>query len=243
MKEVSTCSSDLQEGSGMILSGDDDDDLECRCGNIGSRLICILGYNGSMWDILINYALILINLSYCILEMKRSGGGGEENDLRRRRRQEIRAMGALAFVVAFQVVLCLAVGCSGVSIIWCAICGWIMSRHKRLTDARSAVGVEPEEEEPARLQLHTKFDKMEKMVVLLDVAVIIYYAVTLPFISTVAHICALVLGAVLFSVSETESNRQIIGGSEHSAPQPNQPLLSSVQEENDGATIGEDNSS
>jgi hypothetical protein len=181
------------------------DDFECACGNIGSRLICILGYNGSTKHILINYSLIFVNLAYCVLDMKR--GDTADSELRfspRRKHLERRAAMALTFVVLFQIVLCLAVRCSGVSIIWCAICGWIMSRHKRqIGDNNDS---EHEQQSTSSQISSSKLEILENIVVLIDILAIVYYAVTFGFITTVAHVCALVLGAILFSISDAEYN-------------------------------------
>jgi hypothetical protein len=178
-----------------INNNDPNNDFECACGNLGSRLICILGYNGSTKDIIINYSLIFVNLAYCVLEMNQSRADGDMRSSRRRRKQERDAFISLTFVILFQVVLCLVVRCSGVSIIWCAICGWIMCRHKRQIGDSNECAQEYE-----RINVH----ECEKVVVLMDVLAIVYYAVSFPLITTLAHVCALVLGAILFSISDSE---------------------------------------
>jgi hypothetical protein len=42
---------------------------------------------------------------------------------------------------------------------------------------------------------------MELVVLLVDVLAILYYAVTMEAITTVAHVCALLLGSLLFLVT------------------------------------------
>ncbi|KAG7357336.1 hypothetical protein IV203_002024 [Nitzschia inconspicua] len=222
-REVLACSVAVNHDN---YSTGSDSGCDCCCGPIVVRLVCILGYNGIVRDIIINYTLILINLSYCIWEMKRNGDSHARNSSEKRQ-QELRAMGALTFVVFFQFILCLAVGCTGVSIIWCAICGWIMSRHKRLVDSRSD---ELQEYRSLQPDLLESLEKTEKTVVMLDVVAIGYYAVMLPFITTVAHICALILGAILFSLSFSMK----ISRDGRSTPLPNEPLLPSPSRQEEG---------
>ena len=93
----------------------------------------------------------------------------------------------LIFVVIFQVVLCLALGCSGVSIIWCAMCGWILDDRLRR--------VERVEENEMVVQ------RMGQVVLVVDFLAIAYYGVMFPIITTVAHAAALILGAVLACIS------------------------------------------
>ena len=74
-----------------------------------SRTECILTYGGhSPVDLWLNYGLLSINLLVCGLW------------LWNRRGDEFHrfapAFGSLVFAVAFQIVLCLQVGCSGISI-------------------------------------------------------------------------------------------------------------------------------
>jgi hypothetical protein len=206
------------------------DDIECTCGNIGSRLVCILGYNGSIKHVLINYSLILVNLVYCILEMKRVGTDVELRASRGKRHQEIRALSALAFVVLFQIILCLARRCSGVSIIWCAICGWIMSRHRRKIGDSEIV----QEQQNVNLQEYSfAMEFGEKIVVLVDILAILFYAVAFPFITTVAHVCALVLGAILFSISDSEYDK--LTREDPTTGQQTEALLSATPNNSSGA--------
>jgi hypothetical protein len=94
-------------------------------------------------------------------------------------------------VFLFQILLCLAVHCTGVSILWCAMGGWIISERKRLKDT---VDVELS-------RWRATSYRMEQAVVVLDVAFIIYYAIESAAITTVAHICAIILGATLSLLS------------------------------------------
>jgi hypothetical protein len=71
------------------------------------------------------------------------------------------------------------------------MCGWIISERKRLKDTADV--------ELSRWRAISY--RMEQAVVVLDVAFIIYYAVENAAIVTVAHICAIILGATLSLLS------------------------------------------
>lgn len=98
-----------------------------------------------------------------------------------------------SIVIAFQIGICLLVYCSGISIVWCAMGGWIVSERKRLRlyDTQTAGG-----------DLFRRFSVPAEMsVVFVDIAVIIYYAFVSPILTTVAHVMSLVLGATLSLIS------------------------------------------
>ncbi|CAJ1403201.1 unnamed protein product [Effrenium voratum] len=81
------------------------DDMDCD----SRSLPCILTYNGCLPAVVLNYSLILVQLpAYLLTSPKRRA----------------RVLWALAFFWAFQVLLCFAVTCSGVSIVWCAMLGY-----------------------------------------------------------------------------------------------------------------------
>jgi cell division protein ZapA (FtsZ GTPase activity inhibitor) len=160
-------------------------------GTLGSRLACILSYGGSLSDILINYTLVVINVLYCHVALRTSldkyNRGPCAVELTRQRNRMAFARLALMFVVMFQVVLCLAVGCSGVSIIWCAMCGWSIYDRLRRVDG---------------FQGHEMFvHRMGQIVIVLDILAIGYYGITSPMITTIAHSLALILGAILAFIS------------------------------------------
>jgi hypothetical protein len=171
----------------------DNNEFECAYGTVTARLLCILSYNGSTFDSALNYLLIVVNFVYCVVTMKVAAS---HRGRQRRKLGIYHAIGAIVFVVTFQLLLCLGLGCSGVSIIWCSMCGWIISERRHLGDMEHGMvpydeNFEPTDEERSVGKIQTS------CVILLDMMVICYYAVALPAISTVAHICALVLGAIL----------------------------------------------
>jgi len=112
-------------------------------------------------------------------------------------------------VVIFQIGLCLMVHCVGISIIWCAMGGWIISERKRLKAT-----------EASNLSSWRNANLIiERFIVVLDVGVILYYAFTSKFITTVAHVCAMVLGATLSLMSirlyDDAESENTVGPSTH----------------------------
>ncbi|KAL3929430.1 MAG: hypothetical protein SGBAC_012214 [Bacillariaceae sp.] len=167
------------------------EEFECA-GSIPSKTQCILTYGGSERDMLINYTLVAINLFLCVKAsvIHNSSSLVLEKYYRYATR-------ALAFVVAFQITLCLILGCSGISIIWCSMAGWIMSQKRQMI--RSEVEEEGENDQTvaadSSIITHEKLARMAQWVILLDLGAIVYYLVFSEIITTVAHGCALVMGA------------------------------------------------
>eukprot|EP00797_Seminavis_robusta_P030598 Sro643_g180400.2 (148) ;mRNA; r:48148-48591 len=87
---------------------------------------------------------------------------------------------SLVFVVAFQIGLCLQLGCAGISIVWCAMMSWAWREEQRqqTTSTRS----------------HWVWSWIPKG---LTATAIIYYGIVSPVITTAAHFCALALGYFL----------------------------------------------
>ena len=79
-------------------------------------------------------------------------------------------------VVAFQLVLCLALRCVGVSIIWCAEMGWILKMS----------GIEA--------------GWSRKVVLCVDGGALIFYALASEPITTVAHVAAIAMGQAVWKV-------------------------------------------
>jgi hypothetical protein len=161
----------------------------------------------------LNYSIFLINLIYC--------GAALQQQQQQQQQQRIRlALICLLGVVAFQWILCLILECSGISIIWCAMCGWTMHQHKTEEEQRRTNSTNNENSEripnPAEFSVEERFKSaMEwirrrvQLVILLDVSVIVYYAVVSEVITTVAHLCALILGVsihIWFATATTTSS-------------------------------------
>jgi hypothetical protein len=168
---------------------------DCSDGNVFGRIGCILTYGGSVQDTILNYLMIILNLAYCIKIVLTTHRSDKENYKQHRSC----ALGSLVFVVFFQVILCLLVGCSGVSIIWCAMGGWIMSERRRVVQLTN--DDDAGEYQTTASTLADRLIYFGKVVIMCDTAVIIYYMVVSPAMTTVAHMLALVLGAVLSEMS------------------------------------------
>lgn len=82
-----------------------------------------------------------------------------------------------------QVVLCLFVGCVGISIIWSALVGFQCVAEPALSSLSAA---------PARA-----LRAMTCVSLTLSAAAWVYYAVTQDALTTAAHVCAAVLGTLL----------------------------------------------
>lgn len=158
---------------------------ECMNGTVGGRLGCILSYDGSKPDIIINYLLLLINLIWCVVAFRFHS----QQEPERASKLRLFAIFSLVGVVAFQIGICWILGCMGISLIWCATAGWMASERQRL-------------KEREELNVTTlRWSQVELFVIVLDTGAIVYYAFVSEAITTVAHICALILGAMLSMIS------------------------------------------
>lgn len=130
---------------------------ECPQLNVLARTECILTYDHNVWHVAINYSLVLLSV---LATRQRSG---------------------FIFVglISFQVGLCLWLMCAGVSIVWCAIAGWMLCERRQAVEER-----------------------WRDIVLVLDGSAILYYALVAPLLTTVAHACAVLLGIFLFGVHQ-----------------------------------------
>lgn len=152
------------------------EDISCVEDTLSSNIECILTYKGDGDFMVVNYSLLVLNMGHCFLKLS-----SERIECHPKRWKF--ALLSLLFSVVFQISLCLMVRCSGISIVWCAIVGWILF-HSTPTNSESGARVH-------RLKM------MEWIILIVNVSVIIYYAVVLPVITTVAHLLAIVMGVVL----------------------------------------------
>lgn len=159
---------------------------ECASGTLVSRTGCILSYGGSTRDIAINYAVLGIDvLMSCLVFLV----------WRDQREKRLPALGSFLFVVLFQLTICWVIACSGISVIWCAICGWMLHEQRQLTSVESQQGFR----KFAASTLHV-------LIIPLNIGIIVYYAIVAPMITTVAHFCAMVLGVLLSKSSMPKSD-------------------------------------
>ena len=163
--------------------------LDCVDGNIGRRLICILSYNGSGIDIIINYLLFIINLLWCLAACRFHA----EQESERAWKIQIFSMLIMMGVIVFQISLCFIVGCMGISIIWCAMAVWMASKRQQF-----------KQRDEANLAIGTyQWTDVELFIVVIDTGAIFYYGFMAQPITTFAHLCALILGAILSMISIT----------------------------------------
>jgi hypothetical protein len=151
-------------------------------------------------DVAINYLLLLLNMSMGYVALTYHAHV---------RVTKFRlALLSLVLVMLFQVVLCLNVGCAGISIVWCACAGWIMAERRHVLEQSRAsddashastngvlsagTAAMTTKSDPQAWLLHS-----EHWVIVIDVVAIVYYAIVEPPITTVAHVLAMVLGATL----------------------------------------------
>lgn len=96
------------------------------------------------------------------------------------------------------------------------MCGWIVSERKRLRlyDTQTRQG-----------DLFRRFSVVAEMfVVFVDIAVVCYYAFVTPFLTTVAHVLSIILGATLSLISIKRYDEDH-GQSMEPAATPSTPLM------------------
>lgn len=168
-----------------------------------AKIGCILAYNGSIYHSTINYSLFSLSLIAAA---------------RHPTIPRVRAVIAFTGITAFQIGLCLLVDCSGISIIWCSMAGWLWAGHNC---RRPPVPV--------------------KIALFADGMGILYYAVAFPMITTVAHVCALGMGFALHLCLATPPSS--MNGENQPLNDENQPLndesepLDGIQSSDDFTTI------
>lgn len=155
-----------------------------------AKLIDILSYGGSTPDIVINYVVCSVVLF--------AAGRAQLRDVEASRASLCWASSALAFVIAFQLGLCTVIGCTGISIIWNAAAGYAVIFELRAGPLRvwgEEVGI------PTRHRAHGRPPARPAptlvAALVLCAAADVFYAAVAPPLTTAAHGCALVLGAVL----------------------------------------------
>ena len=158
-----------------------DDDNECSNDDtLVAVTACILTYAGSVRDMWINYATFALVLTAAALRGRRRRSSSSSST-----RWKVATLVAFLGVVAFQIGLCWIVHCTGISIIWCAVTGWLVNEQQQHQQQQGGAQQE---------QTRSWWEDLTLTVVL---SVLIYYAVVAPVITTVAHGCALILGALL----------------------------------------------
>lgn len=143
--------------------------MVCKNSGLDGQVLCILSYEGSALDVKINYTVLAANLFIAAIpffQWHRS-----DDTPSSRARSERRGLGAicsLLFVILFQISLCLIVHCAGISIVWCAVGGWILMDWKSgETDIALA--------------------RQQAAVLTIDLLAMTYYLIVADAITTLAH--------------------------------------------------------
>ncbi len=129
----------------------------------------ILTYNHCVQDIVINYSLILLLQITVVFHGMRI---------------KIVA-GSTIYLWVFQVILCLIVGCVGVSVVWSAQLGILIHYRLHRLAANPLI--------PADLLARGLY----RLSLVMGFTAWVYYAVVEEPIATLAHFCALVMGLLL----------------------------------------------
>jgi hypothetical protein len=165
---------------------------ECSVGSLSERTGCILSYDRTWKDVAINYALLTLNAAMCYIILK--------YQVNPRIIKFRLAMASFVAVIVFQIVLCLLVKCAGISIVWCACAGWIMAERRHVIDTVNLAKENITTGDSLMSTVASPIDwvmTMERVVILIDVGAIIYYAIVQEPITTVAHLLAMILGSTL----------------------------------------------
>jgi len=174
--------------------------MTCPSDYLQEQVTCIFTYDGSIKDILINYTLFLLNVIIAaiplLLPVAAITHRTRNNDLHKRR---LCALSSLSFVSMFQVILCLLVKCNGISIIWCAIAAWIWMDYRTFKRGR-------DDDTSSNITTNCRngnYKIHQITVMVIDTVAIIYYAIVMEPITTVAHILAIVvLGIPLYILTD-----------------------------------------
>ena len=158
--------------------------MECILDNhstIMKRIVCILSYSGSEEDIVINYTLLTISLCSIL--------ASHYQNLHEKTIQ-IGQFECFAFVgvLVFQIGLCLVLSCSGISIVWGTLLGFMLAEMGFITFYATD-----------NTYHNSRWNDTSNVAIRISIAGsslgVIYYAIYAPIITTVAHILAIILGA------------------------------------------------
>ncbi|KAL1512305.1 hypothetical protein AB1Y20_005567 [Prymnesium parvum] len=174
---------------------------ECPPGLSWPTIACILSYGGDARDVAINYSLLCVSSAAALVLLLRTAPSSPRSLAAALRWQAA----AFAAVTAFQLGLCMVLGCAGISIIWNATNGFMWQQLASKAVATQLSKGFVAQERPKFSFLISRDEPASAAVVVslvLGLAADVYYAVTNPLITTIAHLCALALGAgigVLYS--------------------------------------------
>ena len=149
----------------------------------------ILNYEGCRVDVAINYVALIFSFFPSILQLYY---------LPLDYGTHIRYLWLplVSFLFAFQIELCLNVGCSGISIVWSALCGFNIFLYLRIKH-RYTDNLGHNQYLHIAMVLSTVYSTIAW----------VYYAIVSDALTTIAHICAILLGVIFAILFEIYLNR------------------------------------
>jgi len=146
--------------------------MVCRYSGLDGQVLCIISYEGSALDVKINYTVLAANLFIAAIPFFQWHPRQHDDTPSSRARSESRGPGAicsLLFVMFFQISLCLGLGCTGISIVWCAVGGWILMDWKGGGETDIALA------------------RQQAAVITIDLLAMTYYLIVADAITSLAH--------------------------------------------------------
>lgn len=166
-----------------LKSKDGGDDSSTTC---AARPISVDWFNS-----LLNYILIIINVA---CTHKTSVALSTPGQISATIPTRFATRVFIAFVIAFQLSLCLFVAdCVGVSIVWCSTLGWLLMSMQTRNQSVATIAAPTQ-------------STIIRAVAFLDCTTIVFYAVVSDVISTIAHCLAVVMGVVLWKLAAWSTN-------------------------------------
>ena len=169
----------------------------------------ILTYNDSMNDCVINYTTLCLEMTATMIVINVLNQQYIATLIDKRLYCSIATLNVITLIILvvllllFQVVLCIFVGCTGISIVWSSLIGYYgyyISRKWFLykTDNQHNVLIQQNQESNKSPSIGSCFaNTIVALSFLIGVAVWIYYAIFASMITSLAHFCALVLGVLI----------------------------------------------
>lgn len=142
-----------------------------------------LTYEGQLLHIIINYTLIILTIVPFLLDRDSSTNWKYRGWI-------------VSFVIitSFQVAVWFLIDAVGVSLIWCTMAGYIVVYY--WLDG---------------LRQDKVTNRLARVALLSAFAVMVYYAVVFPIITTVAHVVAVLIGIGLFFIMRSISKNKLTG--------------------------------
>ena len=160
-------------------------------GNGNGSSSCDYGVTVSWGNTTLNYILILVNVMAVTLAQTSLNISIEVYHVEQQVPTRFATCVCFVFTIAFQLCLCIfVVDCVGVSIIWCATFGWLLMCINTANQSKAILDNAHKHSTPT----------IARVVAFLDCGTILFYAITLGIITTIAHILAVLMGVLLWKL-------------------------------------------